>query len=281
MEIAELTESDFPVAGQVLDMAYDGTNLVNALVKNFSVQPDGWFCARQDGQLVGLVGAAHYGHSASIGMVAIHPQAQKQGIGSRLMKRLMVHITEDWRCTSAFLDATPVGITLYKSVGFVETGKTLQLEKGSPAVNTLPSSTRIRSLAAMDLPGILALDQSVIGGNRQAVFEMLWRNYPSRTFIAENEHGAITGYVVAQSRLIGPWVALTPQIAEQLLEKAQTLNFDSTATVNTPDENLAALSILDRQGFTVHRVTHHMLFGNPMDQRDLSRLYGQASFMFG
>jgi predicted N-acetyltransferase YhbS len=284
LEITQLTESDFPAAGQVLDIAYEGTNLVNALVKNFSVQPDGWFCAKNNGQLVGIVGAANYGHSASIGMVAVHPLAQNRGVGSRLMKRLMTRITEEWHCTSAFLDATPVGIPLYKSVGFVEMGKTFQLERSALNTTILPSATAIRLLAATDQPGILELDRSIIGGNRRVVFDMLWRNYPDRTFVAQDEQGAITGYIVAQTRLIGPWMALTPQIAELLLIKAQTPSFAVTPAVNTPDSNQDALSILDRHGFTIHRTTHHMIFdasGTSIDHRDLSRLFGQVSFMFG
>ena len=90
-----------------------------------------------------------------------------------------------------------------------------------------------------------------------------------------------TGYIVAQPRLIGPWMALTPQIVEQLLIKVKTLSFAVTPAVNTPGSNRDALSILDRHGFTIHRTTHHMIFaalGTSSDQRDLFPSFRPGEF---
>ena len=55
--IERLVEADFETAGIVLDTAYQNSGSVDRLRINFSTQPDGWFCAKLNDELVGVVGA--------------------------------------------------------------------------------------------------------------------------------------------------------------------------------------------------------------------------------
>src|SRR5512139_2473172 len=116
--IAHLSAADVPEAGEVLDAAFGRAGMILGLSRVFALQGDGWFCARRDGRIIGVVGAYDYGPVASIGMMAVHPSAQRQGVALRLMTELAADL--DARgCPLSFLDASAVGQPLYPKLGFV------------------------------------------------------------------------------------------------------------------------------------------------------------------
>src|SRR5215813_9416335 len=109
--ISNLTTDDFEAAGIVLDTAYQNTGAGERLPTNYSIQPDGWFCARSNGELVGVVAAVIYDNFASIGSMAVHPKAQRQGIALALMEHLLCWL-DATGCQISFLDASEMGAPL-------------------------------------------------------------------------------------------------------------------------------------------------------------------------
>jgi hypothetical protein len=225
----------------------------------------------------------------------VHQEAQRRGIGSLLMEHLLRWLDE--RGTPmTLLDATDAGAGLYARFGFVENDHACLFQlldhpgkKGDPsgaAAGTVPEITRsiapgIRPLLPGDLPDLLAFDTSVFGAGRCRVIQALLADFPGRAFCRRNGGGKISGFVLAQDRQIGPWVAREEESAEALLRAALTLPFEGPPQVVVPGMNPAGMELLDRLGFRLMRSTRHMRRGGEglITRRDL--VYGQTSFAIG
>jgi len=277
LTVRAVTEADFEAVGVVLDAAYHGSGLISGLRANFALQPDGWFCADRKDEIVGLVGAIDYGRFASIGMVGVHPNAQRQGIALKLMQHLLGWL-DARRCPVTILDATDAGAPLYEKLGFLDNGRALRLKRAGHVPGQFLASS-VDNLEVMDVPALLDYDMPIFGADRSRVFEMLRYKYPDRAFIIRDPAGQIGGYLFAQARLIGPWVAETPEIAEHLLQAALSLAYEGDPGVIIPSLNEYGYTLLTRYGFGPDRDLRHMWRGSTLDPRDRLRTYGQASFM--
>jgi hypothetical protein len=106
--------------------------------------------------------------------------------------------------------------------------------------------------------------------------------YPDRLFVAENTAGGITGYILAQPRAVGPWVARRPEDAQALLAAALSLPFEQPPRVLVPSTNRDAARILPRHGFQPDDAPHlHMRRGGRASPGERSLLYALASFAIG
>src|SRR5215210_6941100 len=107
ISVRSITEADLDAADVVLEAAYgpSGGRRKERMRRYLSLQPDGWLLALLDDVVVGTVGAMDYGPFAYIGLMAVHPSAQRQGIGLMLMQRLLAWL-DARRCPFSLLDAT-------------------------------------------------------------------------------------------------------------------------------------------------------------------------------
>lgn len=82
-------------------------------------EPLGCFTARLGEQLVGTVTTTVYGADlAWIGMMLVHRDYRRDGVGRRLMRAALDYLTHSGVATVK-LDATPLGQPLYTDFGFV------------------------------------------------------------------------------------------------------------------------------------------------------------------
>src|SRR5215210_381071 len=88
ISVRSITEADLDAADVVLEAAYgpSGGRRKERMRRYLSLQPDGWLLALLDDV---VVGAMDYGPFAYIGLMAVHPSAQRRGIGLMLMQRLL------------------------------------------------------------------------------------------------------------------------------------------------------------------------------------------------
>jgi 7-keto-8-aminopelargonate synthetase-like enzyme len=91
----------------------------------------------------------------------------------------------------------------------------------------------------------------------------------------------VDGFLVVQSRVIGPWVASTTEVAEGLLDEALEFSFEDNPTVFVSASNEAALELLSRNGFEKQRTQRHMYKGKSIQRDRKGSIYGQANFSFG
>jgi ribosomal protein S18 acetylase RimI-like enzyme len=270
-----ITEQDIPVASELLLAAFGGPT--SSLPRCLILQPNDWLFALSDGKLVGMGGATHYGSFSFIGLMGVSPAVQKHGIGRTIMEELLRRI-EARGCPTVLLDASKAGARLYPLLGFVEDDGVTLLQRDD-ILEIVPSQNdAISLLQASDLPELVAFDATYFGAARGHVLASYLVDDPRRAFIARDPHGSITGFLIAQEDMLGPWMAANVEVAEQLLSHALTLPFTGAPRAVIPASNEAGMRLLQRYGFREQRTLAHMRLGPPVPGRDRRHIYGQASF---
>jgi ribosomal protein S18 acetylase RimI-like enzyme len=270
-----ITKQDIPVASELLLAAYGGPT--SSLPRCLPLQPNDWLFALSDGKPTGMGGATHYGQFSFIGLMGVSPAAQGRGIGRAIMEELLRRI-EARGCPTTLLDASKEGARLYPRLGFVEDDRVTLLRRDD-ILEIMPSQNdAISLLQASDLPELVAFDAAYFGAARGHVLASYLADDPQRAFIARDPHGSITGFLIAQEDMLGPWTATNVEVAEQLLSRALTLPFASAPRAIIPVSNEAGMRLLHRYGFREQRTLAHMRLGPSVPGRDRRHIYGQASF---
>jgi len=279
IDLRALTAADLDTADAILMAAYGGASRKQRLQSYLLLRPDGWILAHWDGMPAGVSGATHYGPTAYIGLVAVHPAYQRRGIAMAMMQHLLRWGAERGRPVLQ-LDASPAGAPLYERLGFVDDEKTVAFIQEDCARRPRLSE-RVSRLQASDISALAAFDTPIFGANRAAVFEILLSEAPERAFVARDDAGQICGYLFAQPATLGPWAARTAGDAEALLGAALQLTYQAGPYVLAPSSNANAGSLLLQYGFSPNRSLRHMRLGGegPVGQHTL--LYGLTSFAIG
>jgi len=174
------------------------------------LEPPGCFAARDGGHLVGTVTTITYGRDlAWIGMMIVHPDFRRRGLGAQLMRLAMDH-AHDLGIATVKLDATPAGRPLYESLGFAVEA---ELERWQGVARDAGHVARIDGHPR---PSILALDWTAYDLDRARLLDRL---------TAEGVAGPLVspqGYALARpgrtATYIGPVIAATAPAAEDLLD---------------------------------------------------------------
>lgn len=288
--IREFTDADLDPADELLNLAFHtSVSRVQDLTIYRQVQPDGWFAAEQEGQLVGMVGAIHYGDFAHVGLMAVHPEAQRQGFGMTLMQFILAwieaHSRSGQQAPASWLDASVMGRPLYEKLGFVSYDETgIYVRPLSPAA-PLPGGHlqrhRIQPLTPRELDELAPLDRAVFGADRRKSLQALLEAYPGRSYLQRNETGQVTGYLIAQKNRIGPWVMLQSGQAEALLQTALALTYEGALAVNPSSENKEIRELLARYGFEWMRSNKHMGWRVSGSHGRRQQVLSQASLALG
>ena len=275
------SEKDLNSVDEVVKAAYNVTQSRKDTLRQYlKLQPDGAFVVKDDDTIVGFGAALDYGVFAYIGLMSVHPSAQKRGVGRLLMNSLLAWLAQRG-CQTVLLDASQAGAPLYLQYGFVEDDRTVHLRR---VQNTAVPTTRFEScvrLNAGDFAKLVAFDTMYFGASREALLAKYCVSNPQRVFITRESNGNITGYLVAQPYTIGPWVACSVQDAEQLLQCALTLPYSAEPVVFVSAHNGNALALLAQYGFMQARSLSHMRKGLSIQRGRETTLYGQASLGFG
>jgi GNAT superfamily N-acetyltransferase len=283
LSVRALTIHDLDLADEIVVAAYNASCSRKDMLRYYlRLQPDGWILVLLDGVPVGLGGLIDYGTFAYLGMMSVHPTAQRKGIGKTLMEHLLAW-SDARGCPTVLLDATNAGAQLYKQYGFSEIGKTvswLGTFKKVPVPFYQSEPLTLFPISRVDLSAVAHFDARYFGADRTRVLTAMLEDYPQRAFLARSTTGEIFGYIYAQANTIGPWVARSPAVAEQLLARILELPFTDGFGVNVALANSEELPLLEHYGFRFSRVLSHMQRG-VVAQRDLTKVYGQASFALG
>jgi predicted N-acetyltransferase YhbS len=281
ISIRRLILADVEDANVILNQAFKTTDSrIPDLVRFLALDPAVFLLAIEDNQPVGTVGAMDYGPFAYVGNMAVLDQAQHQGIGSTLLRHVLAQL--DTRGTSMILlDASLYGAPLYKRAGFVDCdGSHIFEYQGNH--RAVPWSPSVRLLRESDLPALCDLDTLIFGASRARLFQILLTEIPDRALLVQDEMGQVSGFLFAQPRRLGPWVAKTPRDADQLLQAALSLPCPGALRVTVPEMNTAARQVLEQSGFRLVDTTHrHMRRGGLALPGQRTMLYGQMSFSLG
>ena len=289
------TTADIAAADEILILAYDGErSRAVDLQRYLALQPDGLVLAMLDGAPVGVGGVFDYGPFASLGLMAVHPTAQRQGVGAAILAHLL-QLLDGRSYSCVVLEATEAGAVLYKHFGFIDDGITLVFRQdaatregpasapaedksSAPAAGygRAASCLSIAPFIAGDLPALVAFDAPLFGAARPLVLGAYLSADPSRTVVARE----IAGYLCAQQRILGPWMAEDPTVAVALLAAVQDLSYPEGIISIVPDTTTDAAAVLGPAGLTPKGHLRTMRRGNPRPGRP-GAVYGQASFALG
>jgi len=275
-----LTVADLEVADAIYQVSYRSAESRKAEMRRYLALPAScWLLALVQGEPVGMVGAVSYGRFASLGLMGVRPEAQRRGVGRALMARVL-EWADGTGTPTVILDATEEGAPLYASCGFVAGDRALLLRRDEPAAPGAPPAA-VRPLEGGALAAVVEFDARYFGAAREAVLRQLLAEFPGRAFICSDAAGAVTGYLIAQGRRLGPWVARGAAEAEGLLRAALSLTFAAPPIVILPESNAAAHALVSRHGFRLVRTCAHMWRGASPAYRRRDSIYGQESFALG
>ena len=129
------------------------------------------FGVELDGRLVGTALWWPYGDDyASVGMIIVASNAQRRGIGARLMDALLA----DAAGRTIILNSTVDGETLYRRLGFEPYGVVEQHQAVLEATPAIDAGVPLRAARPDDRAALHALDQAASGMDRRALLDALF-----------------------------------------------------------------------------------------------------------
>jgi len=281
LTLRRATSVDLPAVCDLLCAAYGERRYRHDDLRRYlSVQEAMLWLAMVRGRPIGVAGAVRYGAVARIGMVGVHPIAQGAGVARTLVAHLLCEM-DSAGCAHVTLDATPAAISLYIGLGFARAGSTARFVRvAAPRGTTAAPEVNISVMEGDDVPDVARFDAPLFGTARPSALHAFVAAYRRRAFVARDDAGRLSGYLIAQHRGLGPWVARTPAAASALLAAALSLPFDAPPSVVLPAENASGIALLERHGFRFERANAFMWRGGtPPGCR--AAIYAQASFALG
>ena len=239
-----------------------------------SYNPDGCFVAEWDGRPVGTATTTiHDGKVAWIGMVLVHPEFRRLGVGKALLKHCIAWLQQRGvPCIK--LDATPAGKTVYVPLGFRDEYELERVETTATADGGLRIAGCGVQTVTSDVKAILALDSEAFGVPRQSILQRLLGEHPDLCWTASspspsfcNPKSAIrslSGFLLARPGAnawhLGPWVARSTETAEALLRACLARLAGQRIFADVP-ANHPARQLVARHGFVAQRSLTRMWLG--------------------
>lgn len=165
----------------------------------------GYGAEAADGKLVGTALWWPYGDTfASAGMIIVSENAQRQGIGGRLMDAML----RDASGRRMILNSTVEGKPLYTRLGFKPYGMVTQHQAILAKTPAIDKGVPIRAATAEDFAAIRAIDEAASGMERNRLIDALAAM--ADTIVIERA-GRVTGYGMVRrwgrGHVIGPVIA--------------------------------------------------------------------------
>jgi len=276
--IRQLQAEDIPFAMEVKNLA--GWNqTARDWTGYLEYEPDGCFIAEAGGRPVGTATAIRYGDRFGwIGMVLVHPDARRLGIGTLLLRRTIEYLQQRGvKCVK--LDATPMGRKVYVPMGFRDEYELSRYEGNAPTT-AAPTSAAVQFLTERDLEEVSVLDAEAFGAERMKVLQSMSARNPEFCFV-RREDGKITGFLMARhgqnAVQIGPWIARDAAGADELLRAFWRRVPGKRVFVDVPHPNAAGIALMVRDGFTVQRGYARMFLGENTHPGRPESVFGTSS----
>lgn len=269
-----MLESDLPFADSLRSLA--GWNqTLDDWSRFLAMQPEGCFLAEWDGAQAGTATTVVYGSDlAWIGMVLVHPNFRRRGVGRALLLRCIEHL-QGLKIKCIKLDATPEGRTVYEKLGFKEEWSLRRWEADVATVVCASTDCSIRAWEWADAARLDSRDAQAFGTPRRGLISALARQSHC-VLTCERAGDGETGYGFlrkgSRASYLGPVVAANCRDGIALIEALLAQAGESRVFWDIPDLNLAAVDCATRHGFAVQRSLTRMRLGencctgNPLQQ---------------
>ncbi len=230
---------------------------------------------------------SHAGRCGFMGLFIMRADHRRRGLGRTLwherLRRLRARLQPDaFIGMDGVFDMAP----FYAAGGFAYQHRDLRFE-GAAERGGLLAATGVATvnLAAVPFDRLAAYDSGVFGVPR-AAFLQRWLTVPGGEgrAVRRASDGAILGYAFRRpcvsGHKLGPVFADDPLVARALIRDLLQPVAGSSAVLDVPEPNVAALGIARELGWTQPFGCARMILGSvPADQT--ARVFGVTSFEFG
>jgi GNAT superfamily N-acetyltransferase len=226
--------------------------------------PSGCFVAEWNDAPAGTATTASYGKDVAwIGMLLVHPDCRRHGIGKALLHQCIEYLQQRG-VRSIKLDATPLGKKLYDTIGFRDEWTLTRWETYGLAVPfSGQRNGRVAAWSEAGLRHIAEIDLQGFGVSRQTMLGLTADQ--SRLWFHAGDDGTLDGHALLRPGLranyLGPVVALTPEAGEELVRLAISKTPNQPVYWDIPDQNTAAVELARSLGFTAQRQLTRMYLG--------------------
>ena len=278
LRVRLLTRADLPFADSVRSLA--GWNQTGADWERFlTTEPNGCYLAEWAGAPAGTATTTVYGPKlAWIGMVLVHPDYRRRGIGRALLQ----HCVEYLRSRGVLclkLDATPLGKTVYDGLGF-QAEWTLARWSGVPLIaRPRPPGPPLRPWQSTDKLLVDPLDAAAFGVSRRRILPALVEQSVS-ALVSESKPGHPAGFGLlrhgSRALYLGPVAATSTQAGIELVEALVARSEGQAIFWDIPVRNAAAVAWAEQHGFTNQRPLIRMFLGQNLVPGDPERQFALA-----
>ncbi len=229
-------------------------------VRLIEYQGEGCFAAEIDGKLIGTVTTTCYGADlAWIGMMLVKADHRRRGVGAELMQKSLDYI-RNRGIASVKLDATPLGQSVYETLGF------------SPEMTFQRWECRHISRESVDCHDRLgethfALDRRAFAVNRTQWLMRLAND--SHVHVTDDGFGMLRRGAIAD--YVGPLIAESPAVAREIV--MQLLRSVESDRVFWDVMNADAAKLATSLGFQPVRDLTRMYFGERTVEPNMTLQY--------
>lgn len=245
---------------------------------HYPVDPEGWFCAEENGEIIGVAAGINYDESFSFGgFYIIRPDHRDHGVGWSLCQKLFAHVGDrnfgiDGVYAMQDKYATKAGmIFAYRNIRWQGVARGTQ----RPAL--VPASE-------VPFDDLLAFDTAHFPAERRRFLER-WLSQPDGNALVHlDAQGQIAGYGVIrrcyEGHKIGPLFANTPAVADEILNGLLAPIPDETFFIDTPEPNSEAVRMARDRGMTEVFGTARM-YSKRIPDLPIQEIFGVTTFELG
>ncbi|MAS07129.1 MAG: GNAT family N-acetyltransferase [Ahrensia sp.] len=250
----------------------------------FAADPDGFLMGFVEDEPVSSISVVRYGADFGfLGFYIVRPDYRGSGAGMAIWNAGMRHL--DGRTVG--LDGVVAQQDNYRKSGFILSGRNIRHTGVPLRMAGSAIGCEIRSVRPSDIEAMIAYDRSNFPVDRSA-FVADWTLPPDgvrRQSRVAVKDGAIFGYGTIRTcragYKIGPLFADDPEIAEALFAAlVDTMPSDAEVSLDTPEDNVAAVAIAVRAGLAPVFETARMYRGAD-PKLPIHRIFGITTFELG
>jgi GNAT superfamily N-acetyltransferase len=273
-----MRQRDLPFADTVRALA--GWNqTLNDWRRFLAMEPDGCYVAEWNGQPAGTATIIAYGAAVAwIGMVLVHPDYRRRGVGTALLKRCIEHLRERG-VRSIKLDATPAGKQVYDGLGFKDEWTLARWEGRSRRPQPAGREGSIRDWRESDALLVDRLDTAAFGVSRLRLLRALApQSHPALVF--QTARARVDGYGFvrkgARAWYLGPISATSTEVGLSLVETLVSRCEGQMIYWDIPDANRPAVEWARQSGFALQRPLIRMYLGENSAPSDAHKQFALA-----
>lgn len=243
------------------------------------LEPRGCFVAMHHGEVVGSVTTTTYGQAlAWIGMMLVHPDHRRCGVGTRLMHQALEYLQgRGVECVK--LDATPAGRPVYEKLGFVPESTLTRWQQPESGKTPSPKpAAAVRALTDADWETVDAIDRAAFGASRACLLRSL--AHDSHAVMVWPAAGPVRGWGMlrsgANADYLGPIVSCCEEGSLMLVNALLYTAGRHSVVWDIPDNNESAKAAAQRFGFAPVRPLTRMRLGPDLRTSDLKNQFAIA-----